>query len=150
MLLACLQFLAQTPCPRCYTLKKDVPDLGTTHDYQRRAHVREDTHPLQSTIKRSRELIFEGGYSISSKAIKTILASRSLTPQRVCYPRIRLLIYSLHLRVRSQFGSPNTGSTSTRCSPRTSCMNLSLAYGSQRSLISSEWCIHLAVMELDY
>ena len=142
ILLACLQFLVQTPCPHCYTCKKDILDLGTTHDYQRQAHIHDDTHSIWYTIKQSCELIFKSNYSMSSKAIKNLLTLKSLTPQQVCPTFLNLwYTFSLSLRVCSQFNSLNTASTFTKCLLSISCTSSNSVYESPYSCIFFRWFI---------
>ncbi|KAG1840499.1 hypothetical protein DFJ58DRAFT_718370 [Suillus subalutaceus] len=72
MLLACIKFLAQCPCPRCLTLKSKIRDLGKKVD--RRSHW------LWLTITIIRDLLYRKGVNITSKRVKDNLGPRSLIP----------------------------------------------------------------------
>lgn len=65
--------------------------MGTKHDASRRSHERKDTHASQSMINRARQLIFEQGLSMNSKAVSRILGSASLLPVQVCDATLILL-----------------------------------------------------------
>ncbi len=83
VLLACIRFLGRCPCTTCYTLKTQVPDMGTKYDQKRREHVRTDTTFIRSLIAKARKLIFEWGKLIASKAVESKLQPFSLQPLRV-------------------------------------------------------------------
>ncbi|KAG2342173.1 hypothetical protein BDR05DRAFT_976596 [Suillus weaverae] len=81
MLLACIKFLAQCPCPRCLTLKSKIGDLGKKVDRCRReCYVRKDSHWLWSTITMVRDWLYKKGVNITSKHVKDNLGPRSLIP----------------------------------------------------------------------
>lgn len=86
MLLACLRFLAECPCPRCYVKKKDIHLLGSARDMrQRSTNIRVDTEAIQFDIARTRSWIFQDGLSAGNKRIKDILGGRSLLPIQVLH-----------------------------------------------------------------
>ncbi|KAH9950133.1 hypothetical protein B0H21DRAFT_881501, partial [Amylocystis lapponica] len=85
ILLACIRYLAQCPCPRCLIKKVKIPAMGTTADSQRRNKSRVDHKPLQSMIARTRGWIFEKGYGTASKMIARVLDWGSLLPTRSAF-----------------------------------------------------------------
>ena len=92
MLLACLRFLAECPCPLCYVKKKDISALGTLCDMQQREKSpRIDTEAIQFDIELTRSWIFHDGLSGNSRSIAKVLGMRSLLPVRVGCPRGHLL-----------------------------------------------------------
>ena len=83
-MLACIRYLAQCPCPRCYVKKADMRLMGTVRDMHRRqSQRREDTEPIQYDVNKTRSWIFEDGLGPNSTLINKVLTSRSLQPQRV-------------------------------------------------------------------
>lgn len=83
MLLACLHFLAECPCPRCYIKKRYMSAMGTTADLYRRAKIRVDNEDIQRKIKLTRGWIFEQGRGAGSAAINRVLEGQSLLPNCV-------------------------------------------------------------------
>ncbi|TFY50777.1 hypothetical protein EVJ58_g10894, partial [Rhodofomes roseus] len=88
ILLACIRYLAECPCPRCYVKKSDMRLMGTSRDLkQRQDHSRIDTEPIQYDIKATRSWIFKDGYKPNSKRIDKVLQSRSLLPIQSAFSR---------------------------------------------------------------
>ncbi|THH15068.1 hypothetical protein EUX98_g9523 [Antrodiella citrinella] len=85
VLLACLRFLAQCPCPRCYIKKNFMSAMGTVADAYRRAKLRIDNADIQGKISRTRGWMFEQGRGAASAAIERILETRSLFPNRSAF-----------------------------------------------------------------
>ena len=84
ILLACIRYLAECPCPRCFVKKSDMRLMGTARDMKRRqTQRREDTEPVQYDINKTRSWIFEDGIAPNSTLINKVLASRSLVPLQV-------------------------------------------------------------------
>ena len=84
ILLACIRYLAECPCPRCFVKKSDMRLMGTVRDMKRRqTQRREDTEPVQYDINKTRSWIFEDGIAPNSTLINKVLASRSLVPLQV-------------------------------------------------------------------
>lgn len=84
ILLACIKFLGECPCPRCLIKKADVPKMGTKLDLKRRkTNRRIDDASRRDRIERSRALIFQKGVGINSQHIKNFLQEDSLVPTRV-------------------------------------------------------------------
>ena len=65
--------------------KSDVANLGTDADFNtREENERVDSTSRQNKIEKVRKWLYQKGTSITSKAVKKILALGSLTPSRVC------------------------------------------------------------------
>ncbi|KAH9835781.1 uncharacterized protein C8Q71DRAFT_709596 [Rhodofomes roseus] len=88
ILLACIRYLAECPCPRCYVRKENIHLMGTARDMQQRAkHMRFDTEPIQFDIELTRRWIFQDGVPPNSKRITKVLGARSLLPIRSAFSR---------------------------------------------------------------
>ncbi|KAJ3557650.1 hypothetical protein NM688_g1363 [Phlebia brevispora] len=85
VLMLCLKFLANCPCPNCYTLKKHVPQMGLPLDMKRRAHKRVDNASLQADIAKVRDAIFLKGAAVNGALAKALLNDRSLLPSRSAF-----------------------------------------------------------------
>jgi hypothetical protein len=84
ILMTCLKYLAQCPCPRCLILKSNIPRLGMEVDKNaRQTLVRADSKAIQDTVNRARQMIFEDGINITSVHIDRLLKPHSLVPTRV-------------------------------------------------------------------
>lgn len=84
MIMACLKYLAQCPCPRCLLLKSKIPRLGTKRDAQERAKLmRVDDECRRKEVELVRKWIYEDGRSLTSAAVERMLGPRSLVPTRV-------------------------------------------------------------------
>ncbi|KAF7359981.1 hypothetical protein MVEN_00725000 [Mycena venus] len=81
VLLATIRNLGKAPCPRCYILKEDIPDLGTVRDVKKRETLaRTDEHVRDGTITRIRNWIFKFGRNVKSTTFDYFLLARSWTP----------------------------------------------------------------------
>ncbi|KAJ3556338.1 hypothetical protein NM688_g2089 [Phlebia brevispora] len=85
VLMLCLKFLANCPCPNCYTLKKHVPQMGLPLDMKRRAHKRVDDASIQTDIAKARDAIFLKGAPVNGARVKGLLNDRSLLPHRSAF-----------------------------------------------------------------
>lgn len=84
VLLASIKFLAQCPCPRCYTPKDKIGELGSQADRrQRDRDVWEDNNSIQDKINRVRRWIYEKGTNITSTYVKRMMGPQSLNPTMV-------------------------------------------------------------------
>ena len=83
VLLACVRSLGACPCPQCFIKKKYISGLGTKVDGQRRAKLRTCDRAYQQKIETAREIIYEQGYVVNSKAVNCVIGSESFTPTRV-------------------------------------------------------------------
>jgi hypothetical protein len=83
VLLACIRFLAQAPCPACLIQKAHVAAMGSKQDMARRQHFRVDTSSVRHMISSTRSWIFERGYSTDSKMVGRVLDAMSLLPTQV-------------------------------------------------------------------
>lgn len=89
ILLACIKFLAQCPCPTCLVLKKDIRDLGTKHDERTRTKKsRTDNEEFRWKISHVRKYIYEQGVHINGKWVDSLLGPESLVPTRVGETRL--------------------------------------------------------------
>ncbi|KAI0644207.1 hypothetical protein C8Q79DRAFT_913585 [Trametes meyenii] len=85
MLLTCLRYFANCPCPRCLIIKQRIGEMGTLNDFHRRSKLREDNVDVQWRIRSARKWIFEGGIPLTSVFIKRVLDDQSLTPTRSAF-----------------------------------------------------------------
>lgn len=84
--MACIKYLSDCPCPRCTTLKSNIPQLGTMRDICNRERLmRVDNEHQQFDIEMVRKWLYEKGMSFTSVHIDRVLGSKSLTPTRVCF-----------------------------------------------------------------
>ncbi|KIJ05403.1 hypothetical protein PAXINDRAFT_93527, partial [Paxillus involutus ATCC 200175] len=68
VLLACVKFLGQCPCPRCLVKKTDISDMGKDDDMNtRRTELREDNDNYRRKVNKARKLIFTQGKRLNSK-----------------------------------------------------------------------------------
>ncbi|KAF4622074.1 hypothetical protein D9613_008985 [Agrocybe pediades] len=83
VLLACIKYLSEHPCPRCLVKKCDIHNIGTKLDMKRREQLRrvDDDH-RRSKVEQARKLIYTKGYSPGSERVSDILESMSLSPTR--------------------------------------------------------------------
>ncbi|KAG6827318.1 hypothetical protein H0H92_012339 [Tricholoma furcatifolium] len=83
ILMACIQYLAQYPCPRCLVHRSEISQLGGKLDRQRRqTRMRTDDERRRNTVEKARKLIFQKGYNVEGSIIKTLLKNQSLTSAR--------------------------------------------------------------------
>ncbi|KAH9922415.1 uncharacterized protein B0H18DRAFT_935413 [Fomitopsis serialis] len=85
VLLACIRYLAQCPCPRCLVQKSELANMGSQEDMQHRTELRTDSSFIQRLVARARLGIFKKGWSLGSKKISNILSSVSLTATRSAF-----------------------------------------------------------------
>ncbi|KIL55287.1 hypothetical protein M378DRAFT_173752, partial [Amanita muscaria Koide BX008] len=86
VLLACIKFLAECPCPRCGVLKPKICNIGTKADSASRNKTRRsDSEIIHYQIACARDLIFTKGIPPSSLRIKGVLGTDSLTPVRSAF-----------------------------------------------------------------
>ena len=84
VLLCCIKYLGNLPCPRCLVQKSEIHELGTRRDFKRReTKVRMDDDRRRMLVETARGMLYEKGLRPTSKGILDLLASRSLTPTRV-------------------------------------------------------------------
>ena len=81
ILLACMKFLGNCPCPRCLVTKDKICKLGTKIDqwvHDKKACV--DNGARCWSIKGVRKAMFDLGCSIASKAVKGAIGAKLLVP----------------------------------------------------------------------
>src|SRR6266498_1543035 len=83
VLIATIRYLANCPCPQCFTKKIHAGALGTRVDDQRRSHSHVDTQSRQRKVESTRKYIFEQGRGVNSMAVNDILQEDSYIPTRV-------------------------------------------------------------------
>jgi hypothetical protein len=89
VLLSSIRLLGKSPCPRCLVKKKDISEVGTPRDLERRQDLRLDDKERKKKINKARQLMFAKGLPITSKKIEDILGEKSLVPTRV-HPNYRV------------------------------------------------------------
>ncbi|KIK18472.1 hypothetical protein PISMIDRAFT_82302, partial [Pisolithus microcarpus 441] len=83
ILLACMKFLGNCPCPRCLVAKGKIYKLGSRMDqWVRNKKTRIDDEARRWSIENVRKAIFEFGRSILSKAVEGVIGAKSLVPTR--------------------------------------------------------------------
>ncbi|KAF5343015.1 hypothetical protein D9757_014587 [Collybiopsis confluens] len=83
MLLVCCKCLGIHPCGECCIKKEKINLLGTVRDKITRIKLeRVDSDFRRSSVERARRIIFEKGYSVSSKAVENLLGDYSWTSTR--------------------------------------------------------------------
>ncbi len=148
MLLTCLQFLVQYSCPRCYTLKDKIPELGMLRDTQRWLAFWVDTEAIRLTPKCAYEIIFEQGFGVSSVAVKRILSPKSMVSHQVYLNASFSFLNLLWSRAHFLFVWWNMASISMRCLLLTWCMSLSLVSGSPLLFIFYKFSTSLLMTSL--
>lgn len=148
ILMTCLKYFAQCPCPRCLMLKTQIPRLGMEIDKNARQNlIRVDSRAIQRTVELARQRMFHDGINISSVVIDRLLKPKSLVPTRVssfsCSEQNLLNI--LH-RMPFHVDFSNTESTFIKCLCLTFCMNLNLVFGKPFSHISCVFCIPMGII----
>ena len=91
--------MGQCPCPRCYIMLTEVPDLGKDTDSERRMDTRRPTPRLFRMVKKARKAIFEG-YKVSGTRIERLIGGWSRVPTIVCMqlPASQQTTDSTHLK----------------------------------------------------
>ena len=81
MLLATLRDRGLCPCPRCLIPSIDLDKLGLTSDSKGRiSRVRTW---LQDTVAKGRDMLYKGGYVVTSTLIDAVLKPLSQVPTMV-------------------------------------------------------------------
>ncbi|KAJ7169185.1 hypothetical protein C8R43DRAFT_1121076 [Mycena crocata] len=81
VLLATIRNLGKAPCPRCYLLKEDIPNIGTVLDDKKRETLAQtDEHVINGTIRKIRDRIYKLGCAVKSTTFDFFLLARSWTP----------------------------------------------------------------------
>jgi hypothetical protein len=81
ILMTCLKYLAQCPCPHCLILKSNIPCLGMEVDKNSRQKlVQADSKAIQHMVNRAHQMMFENGINITSVFIDCLLKPQSLVP----------------------------------------------------------------------
>jgi hypothetical protein len=84
VLLCCIKYLGNLPCPRCLVHKSEIHEIGMKRDFKRReTKIRVDDDRRRMLVETARGMLYEKGIRPNAKSILNLLASRSLTPTRV-------------------------------------------------------------------
>ena len=84
VLLCCVRFLGNWPCPRCLVHKSEIQDLGTKRDINRReTKKRIDDDRRRMLVETARDMIYVDGVRPGADAISNLLASRAVVPTQV-------------------------------------------------------------------
>ena len=98
-LMSCIKFLGKCMCPWCLLLKEKVQLVGSKSDMQNWIKFAQvDSKPCQFDIEQVRQLLFERGLSLTSKAVKAILDPISAVPTQVrslFFPYLQIFIPSI-------------------------------------------------------
>ncbi len=80
---ACLKQMGNCLCPQCFVEKRQVPQVGSPEDMERRLRERVDNEERQADIEEARELIFLEGATPASSGVEAILNPTSSLPVHV-------------------------------------------------------------------
>ena len=121
VLLCCIKYLGNLPCPRCLVHKSEIHKLGTKRDFKRReTKIRVDDDRRRMLVETARGMLYENGLRPNAKGVSELLASRSLTPTRVSCSIHKTLLPTFFTFILFRTPSPivfqNTASTFTQCS----------------------------------
>ena len=117
ILLACIKYLGNFPCPRCSLPKHQISELGTKNDKKRREKLaRVDNERRRDTVELAREWIFQKGVNVKSKPIQRLLDPKGWTPTRVRSLNLhKPPTNRFQYRMLFQINYPCTVSISTPC-----------------------------------
>lgn len=83
LIIACLKYFANCPCPRCLIPKELIFNLGNVTDHRYRTEFeRKDDNEVHAAIAKARKQVFRGT-GLKSEAVEQALRPQSLTPSRV-------------------------------------------------------------------
>ncbi|KIL55572.1 hypothetical protein M378DRAFT_90703 [Amanita muscaria Koide BX008] len=96
VLLACIKYLGNCPCSRCYVLKEKISDMGKKPDLRNRINnARFDDIDIHANIQLVRKWMFELGLPISNPFVIRKLGPQSLTPVRSAFSK-RFFIHGIN------------------------------------------------------
>jgi hypothetical protein len=129
--LATIKYLARCPCPRCLIPKDRISNMGNRSDRCQRENIRVDSERRQADVEMTRSWIFQRGYPVDGPQVKAKLGPTSAVPIRVRSHFSTLSISHLIATFRMRFHCDCFISASIffRCSFRTFCTSLNLAFG---------------------
>jgi hypothetical protein len=82
VLLSCIKYLGNFPCPRCLVEKCKIHELGTKFDIRHRdKFCRIDNEHRVQAVATARKWIFTKGVRVGAKSIGDLI--KSLTPTQV-------------------------------------------------------------------
>ena len=92
IMLACIKFLGECPCPWCLVVKKDIPKMGTRSDFEQQEQTAwVDNKTCHMKVEQARAFIFWKGAGVNSSWVWNLLNDKSLTPNHVSNIPIRYL-----------------------------------------------------------
>ena len=141
VLLCCIRFLSNWPCPHCLVHKSEIQDLGTKQDINRQETKRHaDDDRWHMLVETAQDMIYVDGVWPGSDAISKLLASQVAMPTWVS-TSVKLhilatwcLIFLCRMHFLNVFR--NMDSTFIRCLLSICCTSSNLASGRQFSLTS--------------
>jgi hypothetical protein len=144
VLLCCVRFLGNWPCPRCLVHKSEIQDLGTKRDINRRETKRRvDDDRRRMLVETARDMIYVDGVRPGAKAISNLLESRVVTPTRVSTSvklQIPVTLYLIFLcRMHFLNAFRNTDSTFIQCLLSICCTSSNLGSGRRFSPTFSDF-----------
>jgi hypothetical protein len=136
VLLCCVRFLGNWPCPRCLVHKSEIQDLGTKRDINRRETKRRvDDDRRRMLVETARDMIYIDGVRPGADAISKLLASRAVIPTRVSTSvKLQALATSYKIfpcRMHFQNVFRNSDLTFTQCLLLICCTSSNLGFGRQ-------------------
>ena len=84
ILLMCIKYLGNMPCPQCLINKCDIKDLGTKPDMKRcETRKQVDDDRWRMLVETAREMVYTKGVQPGAKSISNLVQSHSLVPTHV-------------------------------------------------------------------
>ena len=129
VLLCCVRYLRNWPCPCCLVRESEIQELGTKQDInwqETRRHIDDDRRCM--LVETAWEMIYQDGVWPGAKAISRLLESQALNP--MCVSSISWKSHSIFpYRMHSLNGSQNMGLTFIQCSLLICSTNLNWGSG---------------------
>ena len=79
ILLACMKYLSNCPCPHCLIKKPQIPDMGTRADDRHHGNTRNDSDQVWNSIANMCKSIFVRGIGVTGKWVCGLLNGSSLS-----------------------------------------------------------------------
>ncbi|KAF8230243.1 hypothetical protein L208DRAFT_1282850, partial [Tricholoma matsutake] len=84
VLLACIKYLGNMPCPQCLICKADVPMVGSKYDQRKREmHQQKDDTTWRKDGELAQKWFYKNGMAVTSVHTDGLLGPKSLVPTRV-------------------------------------------------------------------
>ncbi|KAH9172689.1 hypothetical protein EDB89DRAFT_1832399, partial [Lactarius sanguifluus] len=88
ILLAAIKNMGRSPCPHCLILLKETGGVGTRPDTRLRQRLRIDNERRRQKVEAARKLIYQKGFTITSKRVQDILGNYSMVLTRNAFSEI--------------------------------------------------------------